>query len=241
MRPMKLWGLLGAAWVASACVSSTSGGDGGSAGSGGASGVGGSVGGSAGSGGTSGSSGVGGSGGVGGSTGGTGGSGASGGGGNGGVGGAGGGSGVPDLSDVDFDLTVHGQAKDPGGEGGPSVPWIVEVCIEPTSGGFVEVHNTGTGIAGPFAMGFALIKDYPAPGTVVASCDALVESDPLAPGYKTSWTNATCCTFDDTYSTFDLNPRKLRVTADVNAQVAESIETNNTLESSEFDLADLSP
>jgi hypothetical protein len=234
---MRCWALLVAAFAASACVSSSSGekGSAGSAGSGGSG-----FGGTSGSGGAGGSSGS--TGGSGASTGGSGGStGGTGGAGGGGSGGVGGGSGSPDLSGVDFHLTVTGQSKDPGGEGGPAVPWTVSVCIEPGDGGFVEVYNTGTGVAGAFAMGIALIKDYPTAGTVVASCASLVESDPLGPGFMTTWSSQTCCTFDDTVSTFDLNPRKVRVTADVNAEVTESNESNNVKESPEFELSDLPP
>jgi hypothetical protein len=205
-----------------------------------------------GTGGSAGSS-LGGSGGVG-AAGGSGGSGAnggssasggSGGSSSGGVGGAGGGSGgvggggSPDLSNVTFDLWVTGQSKDPGGEGGPAMPWTVNVCIDATQGGFVQVQNTGTGVANGFSVGIALMKDYPTPNSVVGSCTSLVESDTLAPGVTTQWTSATCCTFDDTASTFDLNPRKLRVTADVNAEVTESNEANNTAFSAEFELKQL--
>jgi hypothetical protein len=185
---------------------------------------------SPGGGGTSGSGGGGGTGGDGGSGnspsgGGSGGSGA------GGAGGSGGG-GQPDLADVEFQLSVTTGPKDPNGEGGPLTPWVVNVCIEPSQGDYVQVSNSGTGDATPFAMAVQLLKD----GTAVDSCEDLVESDPLPPGYSTSWSNPWCCVLDDTVSTFDLNPRTIRVRADVSGQVAELDESNNDKLGTAFDI-----
>lgn len=74
---------------------------------------------------------------------------------------------------------------------------------------------------------------------VVGGREDLVESDPLPPGYDTSWTNQWCCTVDDTVSTFDFNPRTVRVRADVGGQVDESNESNNDKLTPSFELKSL--
>jgi hypothetical protein len=186
-------------------------------------------GGSGGSGGNGGSGGSGGDGGTGSSP-----SGGSGGVGAGGSGGSGG-SGQPDLANVDFSLSITGAYEDPNGEGGPAVPFDVTICINPAQGNYVQVSNVGTGDATAFKMGVQLMNGQ----NVVGGCEDLVESDALPPGYDTSWTNQWCCKVDDTVSTFDLNPRTVRVRADVAGQVAESNESNNDMYTQSFELKSL--
>jgi hypothetical protein len=162
------------------------------------------------------------------------GSGGAGGSGAGGAGGSGGG-GQPDLANVDFSFTATAMNKDPNGEGGPAVPYEVKICLNPQEANYLEVKNIGTGDAGPFKVGVQLMNGQ----NVVGGCQDFVESDPLPPNGTTSWTNQWCCPVNDTISSFDLNMRTIRAVADVDDQVSEADESNNTGVTPEFEVKSL--
>lgn len=115
------------------------------------------------------------------------------------------------------------------------MPYKVQVCIDPADNGFIRVDNIGSGSAGSFYTAILWVKDYPVSGTIVDSCAPFSSSQPLAAGYNVSWQNAYCCDLDDTFSTFDSNPRRIVVYADALEQVSESDESNNTASSEVFE------